>query len=231
MTNLILNNNENDTEKQMKSNKNIEDVFKLLNEVFTNYKPNEVFLSFNGGKDCTVLLDLVKSYLNSKDELKNVQIRVIYIQPNNPFDEVEDFIDECEIIYNLKIEKRSGKLKPILEAICEENKNLKSVIMGCRRTDPYCQNLESMQPTDRTWPPLMRINPLLDWTCQDIWYYILNKKIPYCILYNEGYTSLGDKTNTKKNPNLQRIDPVTGETNYAPAYELLDDNLERAGRN
>lgn len=69
--------------------------------------------------------------------------------------------------------------------------------------------------------------------------------IPYCELYDLGYTSLGGTTDTQPNPALAR-QPSTqqvpqqittnGGTNgiakpkFRPAYELVDDYEERLGR-
>lgn len=84
-----------------------------------------------------------------------------------------------------------------------------------------------LQPTDRGWPQLMRINPMLDWNCKNVWEYLLKHRVPYCELYERGYTSIGNMTNTCPNPNLESKDkPGT----FLPAYQLLDDTLERAGR-
>lgn len=82
------------------------------------------------------------------------------------------------------------------------------------------------EQTDGDWPKLMRINPLLEWTCKDIWEYLLSNKVPYCSLYDIGYTSIGNKRNTVPNPYLLNED----KKSYAPAFNLNDDSLERAGR-
>ena len=50
--------------------------------------------------------------------------------------------------------------------------------------------------------------------------------MPYCTLYDAGYTSLGNVHNTTPNPALLREDGVT----YAPAHLLESGGLERAGR-
>lgn len=71
----------------------------------------------------------------------------------------------------------------------------------------------------------MRINPLLDWNCENIWEYLLKNHVPYCSLYNLGYTSIGNMNNTVPNPHLKISDKE-----FRPAYELSDDSLERAGR-
>lgn len=71
----------------------------------------------------------------------------------------------------------------------------------------------------------MRINPLLDWNCANVWEYLLKNSVPYCSLYNIGYTSIGNMNNTVPNPHLK-----INENIYLPAHKLNDDTLERAGR-
>lgn len=69
--------------------------------------------------------------------------------------------------------------------------------------------------------------------------FIRHLDIPYCSLYDLGYTSLGGTTDTHPNPVL-KADPETSahgkdhvsphEYEYRPAYELVDDDEERLGR-
>lgn len=89
-----------------------------------------------------------------------------------------------------------------------------------------------LQMTDSGWPQLMRINPVLDWKCRQVWEYINYYKIPYCTLYEKGYTSIGNKKNTKPNPCLAVTDETTSRIiGYKHGKELLDnDEQERAGR-
>ena len=81
------------------------------------------------------------------------------------------------------------------------------------------------QWTDEDWPRLFRVCPLLDWRYSDIWRLIRSLSIPYCVLYDRGYTSLGDASKTRPNPAL-----LVGEGRYRPAYELKDEHLERSSR-
>lgn len=192
---------------------------------------DEVFLSFNGGKDCTVLLDLIARKF--PDDSLRRQIQCWYIEPDSEpsLEEVDAFVGQCEKNYRITIHRIKGRIKDALEVICSTNPRLKACIMGSRRTDPYCEKLESFQKTDPGWVELMRINPILDWTCDNIWDYLLTNKVPYCTLYDVGYTSLGHKNNTRPNPHLRFIDPDTNQVGYRPAYTLRNsDHLERAGR-
>ncbi|VDL98648.1 unnamed protein product, partial [Schistocephalus solidus] len=86
-----------------------------------------------------------------------------------------------------------------------------------------------MMPTDPDWPPYMRIHPILDWTYTDVWRFIRELSLPYCCLYDCGYTSLGSIEDTHPNPDLRIISP-TGLTAYRPAYMLQNPLSERSGR-
>uniref|UniRef100_A0A182PTK6 FAD synthase n=1 Tax=Anopheles epiroticus TaxID=199890 RepID=A0A182PTK6_9DIPT len=198
----------------------------IITQALDRYRADEMFISFNGGKDCTVLLDLIHN-ANLKDAKR---IKCIYVRPLNPFSEIEEFVERCRQHYDITISTVDGGIKEALEQICRTDPQLKACIMGSRRSDPYCERLASFQETDPGWPRLMRINPLLEWTCEDIWSYIREHDVPYCALYDRGYTSIGDRTNTIPNPHL-KVETDSGEVTYLAAYTLQDaDRYERAGR-
>lgn len=69
----------------------------------------------------------------------------LYIQPENPFVEIESFIRECEEIYRIRMECIRGTVKSSLFEICQRYPVLKTVVMGSRRTDPYCGDLNPFQ--------------------------------------------------------------------------------------
>lgn len=35
------------------------------------------------------------------------------------------------------------------------------------------------------------INPIIDWTTEEVWEFIREYNVPYCCLYDEGFTRLG----------------------------------------
>jgi len=124
--------------------------------------------------------------------------------------------------------KLTKGIKESLAFVLESKPNMKACLMGTRRTDPYCEHLHSFQMTDPNWPQVMRVSPLLEWHYSEIWDYLLHLGVPYCSLYDRGYTSLGSVTNTIKNPSLL-VDDLKTEV-YLPAYKLLDASKERNGR-
>lgn len=196
------------------------------------YKQTEILMSFNGGKDCTVVLHMYQQFLNRHSHLKGIKIATLYIEDPDAFKEVNQFVNDCTMIFNIELIRKPGPIMKALEQVCLERPQLRAVLMGNRRTDPNCGNLRIMQPTDPGYPRLMRINPIIEWTCRDVWQHMYYYNVPYCILYQRGYTSIGNRKNTRRNPYLRIIDPSTGEiVDYRPGHELLDnDKLERAGR-
>lgn len=79
--------------------KTVETSLKVLEECFDKYPLESVCLSFNGGKDCTVLLHLTHLYLAKFYPKRSKALKVLYIRPKDPFDEIEEFINICEDRY------------------------------------------------------------------------------------------------------------------------------------
>lgn len=110
-----------------------------MKETFQNYQSNQIFLSFNGGKDCTVLLDLLlkRFLLNESDKLG---IQIIYMRQVDPLNEIESFVKECEDYYNIEIKDiKIQSMKVALTEICKNYPDLQAVLMGCRKSVSYCQ--------------------------------------------------------------------------------------------
>ena len=54
-------------------------------------------------------------------------------------------------------------------------------------------------PSSAGWPPFLRVNPVLDWGYGDVWALLRAAHLPYCALYDRGFTSIGSVTNTQPN--------------------------------
>lgn len=104
------------------------------------------------------------------------------------------------------------------------------MILGTRKTDPGCLNQGNFAKTDQDWPQIMRVNPIIDWDYASIWTFIRGLSVPYPVLYDRGFTSLGKKSQTLPNPHLS-YKTGDGRVLFKPAYELENEAHERAGRN
>lgn len=122
-----------------------------------------------------------------------------------------------------------GDMKEACTQLKLAHPEIKAVFMGTRACDPYAHQLTAVEKTDAGWPEFYRVSPLIKWNYHQVWKFLRDLWLPYCTLYDHGYTSLGDKHNTERNPALEFTDTF-GRTRHKPAYLLEDGNLERNGR-
>jgi FAD synthetase len=118
-----------------------------------------------------------------------------------------------------------------------EQKHIKAIFVGTRRTDPHGGKLTFFDRTDGGWPDFVRVHPVIDWRLEEVWMFLRapelagpDGRLEYCSMYDEGYTSLGGVGDTVRNPKLRYVDDKDGLVQYRPAYELVTDGEERLGR-
>ena len=165
--------------------------------IFTKIKKYKLGLAFNGGKESIIILDLAKKYIPNFNEI--IFFRII---DQNEFDEINEYITFITEKYHIKmIEYKNINYKQSIDML-KKHYHVEGIILGNRKTDPNCHHLEEISETDPGWPAILRINPLINWSYKKVWEYIDENKIPVCSLYEKGYTSIGNKTNTFPNYTL-----------------------------
>ena len=247
----------------------IQSSLQILLDAYRLYGPKNVIGSFNGGKDAVVIMELMKAahakYYHdiimdgsadsadgdtnaepNAEDVTMIRPRVIYFNHKLEFEQVYNFVKNTVHKYDLQMiafEQHISFVKG-LDILVQTNKNIpQSFVLGTRNTDPNAGNQGSFAPSSTWMPPFMRVNPILDWTYGHTWHFLRLFKIPYCTLYDEGYTSLGNVEDTLPCPALLKVNidnnqydsdqlssSSSSSSKYWPAYMLKDWDQERAGR-
>ena len=223
-------------------------ILELMRAAHANYYRN-----LNANANANGDLDL--------EDSKPTRPRVIYFNNALEFPQVYDFVRHAVEEYDLdmlafqegvgfvgglEILVKQNYLHPILEGQGQQGQaqalsaktrtrspmpHPMAFVLGTRAADPNAGNQGTFAPSSTYMPPFMRVNPILEWSYGHIWHFLRLYKLPYCSLYDEGYTSLGTVKDTLPCPALKKVHVEgDGAADYWPAYMLKDWEQERAGR-
>jgi len=191
----------------------------VIRTAFERFPVSALAISFNGGKDCLIVLHLIFAFLSSRPDLSLP--RVVYFCKKDDFAEMTDFMRETAQAFGFKVDELDMGFKQGLELL--KSQGVKACFMGQRRTDPFAPS-QHFEKTSEGWPEITRINPILDLDYSGVWAFLKTCNLKYCCLYDEGYTSLGSKSHTVPHPKL------TSPNSAAQPAHLLTGDDERAGR-
>jgi phosphoadenosine phosphosulfate reductase len=241
---------------------------KMIRQAFDRFKPEELGLTWTGGKDSGLTLWIIRQVCLEKGFPVP---KTMIIGEGDEFEEIEQFVEGIKMEWDIPLEfcrnedvlkaahftlnalvkveelneRNRAELKRIgfdeeefpfeaesyagnhlmktvvFNEFLERNK-IKGIFQGlrwdehpARFNDEYFENKEGGYLV----PEHTRIRPILHFTEKDLWDTYAAFKIPYCVLYERGYRSLGAKTTS-----LISVEGV-------PAWKQdLENTEERAGR-
>ncbi|AHC52212.1 phosphoadenosine phosphosulfate reductase [Sulfolobus acidocaldarius SUSAZ] len=130
---------------------------------------------------------------NLIDELRTkypkTEIRIYF--PDK--EDVEDMVNRYGVnLFYKSVEFRKlccevRKVKPLQRAL----KGLDAWITGLRREQNVTRTKIKKIEVDEVNGGIIKINPLADWTWEQVWEYIKRNNLPYNKLYDMGYKSIG----------------------------------------
>lgn len=178
----------------------------IIEAALDRHGTDSVAISYNGGKDCTVLLHLYAAVLikrlNVTDSDVFPLINAMYIPLPNEFPLLQEFIQASVNRYNLQLFESPATctIRTGLQAYKESTQGsaVKAILIGTRGTDPDGLGLEEISHTSGGWPSFERVSPILRWSYTDVWRFLREPSlrvsniqvdqpgVPYCRLYDMG---------------------------------------------
>jgi phosphoadenosine phosphosulfate reductase len=240
----------------------------IVRQAFDKFKPEELGITWTGGKDSGLGLWIIRQVCQEKGILIP---KTMIIGEGDEFEEIEAFVDRMKKEWNVPLEvcrnedvlkaanhtlnaivkvknlsernreelKRIGfdeeefpfeaesytgnhLMKTVVFNEFLERNKIKGIFQGirwdehpARFDDPYFEHKEESYLV----PEHTRIRPILHFTEKDLWDTYAAFNIPYCVLYEKGYRSLGAKTTS-----------LISEQGVPAWKQDLENTEERAGR-
>lgn len=166
-------------------------------ELIREHEPKKGYnVAFSGGKDSITIYDLVKragvkfvaQYHHTTVDPPELMKFINTVYPEIPWSKPKTSM------YKLILKK--GFLPTSQKRYCcdvfkEMGKRGDVVITGIRREESASRRERNEYEESTRKPGLFFVNPIIHWTSRDIWKYINERGLEYCILYDSGYSRIG----------------------------------------
>ena len=148
----------------------------------------------------------------------NPKFRVFTLDTGRLDQETYNLIDKMRMRYNMEIEIYYPNTASVEKMVTEKGMNLfyeslphRRLCCNVRKVEPLMRALEGLDAwitglrreqsitrtelkkieIDEAHGNMVKINPLADWSNEQVWDYVKKNNVPYNTLYEKGYTSIG----------------------------------------
>lgn len=190
----------------MHSDKSAEEVLKWT---LDNLHPHVALASSFGAED-VVLIDMLTKI--------NPEARIFTLDTGRLNQETYDVMDNLRSKYKIKFEVMFPNQNDVEAMVREHGMNLfyrsqanRKLCCGIRKVNPLTKILSTLDgwitgirgdqtqnranankfEIDNQFGGILKANPLIDWTWDQVWDYIKANKVPYNKLHDNGYPSIG----------------------------------------
>lgn len=159
------------------------------------FPPEGYYVAYSGGKDSTVILDLIRRSGVPYDAHYNLTTvdppELVAHVRKQPDVEIHH---PAESMWALIV--RNGMPPTQLVRYCcrllkERGGEGRTVVTGVRWAESPRRAKRQMVETCYQDGTRHYLHPVIDWSHEDVWAYIRDRGLPYCSLYDEGHKRLG----------------------------------------
>ena len=190
------------------------EAFEYIKGLAEGKDESEMFVSFSGGKDSTVVSDLVINALPDKHiihiygdttlEYPTSEIYVKRFRKNHPDipmltakNKDQDFNNLCEVVGPPSRMMRwcctvfkTGAITKKIESTFKDAKRIVT-FQGIRRNESVARNKYDRESTDSKIKKQIAVNPIIDWLDFDVWLYLLSNHVDFNDAYRQGFSRVG----------------------------------------
>lgn len=196
-------------------------LFHLFEDVALRYHPEGYYLAFSGGKDSVVIYALAKLagvkfrghyHMTTVDPPELVRfIRTRFPEVSIDYPEISmwslivkkqipptrmiryccDYLKEgggegCFTVTGVRWQESSKRAeRDFVEVLGKSERNKKAIYLNCDNEETRRQIETCSLKGKRV------LNPIIDWTEDDVWKFIRKYHLPYCCLYDQGFCRIG----------------------------------------